>query len=104
MKYQLFKKREQAMSQCLRIVLTMNLPEDFLHNFIKKSARQLDLEGTVQLESDNTIRIIACGSKQSIESFLDALHAQGAKHFLDAVEVEPFIKDRDFRGVFRVIE
>lgn len=92
------------MSQCLRIVLTMNLPEDFLHNFIKKNARALDLEGTVQLEAGNVIRIIACGSKESIESFLDALHTQAAKHFLDAVEVEPFIKDKDYRGVFRVIE
>lgn len=92
------------MSQCLRIVLTMNLPEDFLHSFIKKSARDLDLEGTVQLEANDTIRIIACGTKNAIESFLDELHAAGAKHFKDAVEVEPFIKDRDYRGVFRVIE
>ncbi|MGE0009184.1 MAG: hypothetical protein AB7F19_01470 [Candidatus Babeliales bacterium] len=92
------------MSQCLRIVVTMNLPEDFLHNFIKKSARDLDLEGTVQLEADDIICIIACGSKISVEMFLDALHAAGAKYFKDAVEVEPFIKDRDYRGVFRVIE
>lgn len=91
------------MSQCLRIVLTMNLPEDFLHNVIKKTARALDLEGTVQLESGNTIRIIACGSKEAIESFLDSLHAQAAQ-FLDALEIEPFIKDKDYRGVFRVIE
>lgn len=92
------------MSQCLRIVLTMNLPEDFLHNFIKKSARALYLEGTVQLEADDTIRIIACGTKEAIEAFLDALHAQGAQYFKDAIAIEPFIKDKDYRGVFRVIE
>ncbi len=92
------------MSQCLRIVFTMDVPQDFLHRFVKKSARDLDLEGTAQLEQEKTVKIVACGKKESIEAFLDMLHEKGAKHFLDIFEIEPFIKNRDYRGVFRIIE
>lgn len=92
------------MSQCLRIVLMMDIPDDFLHEFIKKNARNLDLEGTAQLDQQKTVKIVACGKKEAIDQFLDMLHQKGAKHFLEPLEIEPFIKDRDYRGVFRIIE
>lgn len=92
------------MSQCLRINFTMDIPKNFLHAFIQKNARLLQLEGTVQIEGQNNIRIIVCGKKENIDQFVDLLHKRAIKEELTNMQFEPFISDKDFRGVFRVIE
>ena len=92
------------MSQCLRISLTMTISKNFLHTFIQKHARLLQLEGTVQLESVNIVKIIICGKKENLDQFVDFLHKRAAKEAIENIELEPFISEKDFRGVFRVIE
>lgn len=92
------------MSQCLRISFSMELPENFLHTFIQKHARSLHLEGTVQVEANSAVKVIVCGKKEDLDSFVDLLHKRAAKDALESIELEPFISDKDFRGVFRVIE
>lgn len=92
------------MSQCLRITFTMDVPKNFLHTFIQKHARSLHLEGTVQLENGNNIKVIVCGKKESLDQFVDLLHKKGTQEEFGNMEFEPFISDKDFRGVFRVIE
>lgn len=92
------------MSQCLRISFSMDVPKDFLHTFIQKHARSLQLEGTVQVESTSVVKIIICGKKESLDEFVDLLHKRAAKEELENMELEPFISEKDFRGVFRVIE
>ncbi len=92
------------MSQCLRISFTMDVPKSFLHTFIQKHARSLQLEGMVQTEGSNVVKVIVCGKKESLDEFVDLLHKRAAKEELDNMEFEPFISEKDFRGVFRVIE
>lgn len=93
------------MKKCLKITFTGKWPKNFLHDFVQKHARKFDIEGTVQkVESLGKIRIIACGMAGELDDFLDILHAGGSKISLEDIEIEPFLKDKDYRGVFRVIE
>ena len=94
------------MIQCLRIFFSIVLPKKLLHN-IQKKAKDLKLEGTVQTtyhEQHADLRIVVCGSKQAIADFIDYLHLEITEKVLLPPEIEPFIKDKDFRGVFRIIE
>lgn len=93
------------MNKCLRVSFGGNLPEDFLHNVIQKNAKKLNLEGTVQhVLAENKVKIIVCGDKDDVDQFLDSLHKGAGKIALEGLEIEPFLKDKDYRGVFRVIE
>lgn len=94
------------MNKCLRIMLTGEYPPNFMTNFIQKNAKKFDLEGTAQLVSakENQIRITICGSPQALDDFIDLLY-EGTKGFvLHDLEIEPFLKDKDYRQIFRVIE
>ncbi len=92
------------MNKCLRITFSGDFPPDFFRSFIQRNAQKLRVEGTVQLVQKNIVRIIVCGSKESVDSFVDVLHKGSADVFIEDIEIEPFLKDKDYRGVFRVIE
>ena len=91
------------MNQCVKITLVVKTSEELLKNLIKKHAERLAIEGVGNIENSDTIKIVANGSNNAIDEFIDALYDgyKGAKPTI--IEVEPFMKDRDYRGVFRVI-
>lgn len=92
------------MAQCLRIRFLCKVSDAFLQNCIQKNAKKLDLEGTAQID-DNAILIVVCGSKDSINQFVDVLHNEiNTKLAAESIEIEPFIKEKDYRGVFRIIQ
>ncbi len=92
------------MNKCLRIVFTADFPEGFLRSFIQKEAQKFNIEGIVQVASEKEIRIVACGTKDEVDEFLDSLHKGSSKCIPEDIQIEPFLKDKDYRGVFRVIE
>jgi len=93
------------MNKCLRITLGKTVPEGFLRSFVQRHARKLDLEGAAQVTAtDGEVRIDVCGPKDALESFLDLLHKGTAAYRPKEITVEPFLKEKDYRGVFRVIE
>ena len=92
------------MNQCLRIVFTSKSKPEEVFDFIQKHAQKYDLEGIVQMVEANHMRIVVCGHRDNIENFLDMLHKDAQQRKMEKIEVEPFLKDRDYRGVFRVIE
>jgi len=92
------------MNKCLRITFTADVSSDVLRSFIQKNARKMCIEGTAQLVGPQKVRIIACGTKDDVDLFLDIIHKGTATCVPEDIEVEPFIKDKDYRGVFRVIE
>ncbi|HZW61443.1 MAG TPA: acylphosphatase [Candidatus Babeliales bacterium] len=92
------------MNKCLKITFSGDFPEDFFQNFIQKNAKKLKVEGTVQFIEHNLVKIIACGTKEAVDAFLDVLHKGSGEIFLEDIEIEPFLKEKDYRGVFRVIE
>jgi hypothetical protein len=89
--------------KCLRIVITAQVPSNFLQSFVQKHAKSLRLEGTAQEVAGKTkeIRINICGAGDQLDEFIDLLYTQ-----LDPEDmvIEPFLKDKDFREVFRIIE
>lgn len=93
------------MSQCLRITFAVDdTVKSVLAQTIQKEAKKLNIEGLVQIEDSDRLRIIACGFKDKIEVFLDLLYKQVALQACDDMAIEPFFKDKDYRGVFRIIE
>ncbi len=93
------------MNKCLRITFGGDVPESFLTSFIQKHARKLNLEGMAQqIDSEGLVRVVVCGDRNDIDAFLDLLHKGAASFSPENLEVEPFLKDKDYRGAFRVIE
>lgn len=95
-------KKGRVMKKCLKITL-MTLDSAF-RDVVQGAARKLDLEGTVQFVDPKEIVIIACGSKENIDAFLDNLHQGFGSTVPEEVQVEPFLKEKDYRGIFRVLE
>lgn len=93
------------MKKCLKIAFSVPPSKEFLQTTVLQNARDLEIEGTAQVAlPENIIRIIACGSKQAIDSFLDIIHKEIVKLHINDIEVEPFLKEKDYRGVFRILE
>lgn len=92
------------MNQCIRIMIIIEGQKESLHSLVKKYALECALEGMVQAISDTKVRVVACGNRDNVDKFIDALHKGVSEKLIDNLEVEPFMKDRDYRGVFRVIE
>lgn len=92
------------MSQCMRINLIIKGDKSHIQTLVKKYAHEYNLEGLLQSADDQAVKVVACGDGGEIEAFMGALHKEFAKDNLNIAEIEPFLKDRDYRGVFRVIE
>lgn len=92
------------MKKCVKIIVQGKFPEGFLFNFVKQQVQSLELEGTGQMIEENTIRIILCGDPNIIDKFMDHLHKYTQADGITSIELEPFLKEKDYRGVFRIIE
>lgn len=92
------------MKKCLKITLMSNSIDDIFRDSVQTAARKLDVEGTVQFLEPNQTIIIACGSKDNIDAFLDNLHQGFGITVPEDVQVEPFLKEKDYRGIFRILE
>ncbi len=92
------------MKKCLRVLVSSQFPEGFLHGFVQKHARQMGLEGSAQFMGSDQLRIIVCGEKEIVDDFLDILFKGDKEWRAENIVAEPFVKDKDYRGVFRVIE
>ena len=88
------------MNKCLRIMMISDLA-DSGKAFVQKQARKFFLEGAVQADEEGKTKIIVFGPKPKVDSFIDSLHKNKS---LNEIEIEPFLKDKDYRGVFRIIE
>ena len=75
---------------------------DTFKSFIQKQANSLGIEGTVQHDGEGLV-VYACGLTEKLDQFIDSLYKGLDKSKLKNVTVEPFVSEKDFRGVFRVI-
>lgn len=93
------------MNKCLKINFASDYPTGFLQKFVQKNARDLGLEGLAQVMPGerNTI-VLVCGPKEDVDAFVDLLHKGTKDVQLKDIAVEPFLKVKDYRGVFRVLE
>lgn len=91
------------MKRCLKIVVSIKVDEA-LRTFLQKQAAQHAIEGTVHIPDKETVSIIACGESDNLDLFLDEIYKGHRANKPLHVEIEPFLKDKDYRGVFRIIE
>lgn len=92
------------MKKCVKITFNVPLKKDFLHHFIQKQARSLALEGVAQVTAPDTVKVIVYGEMDAIDDLVDLIHKEAHTYKITKIEIEPFLKDRDYRGIFRVIE
>jgi len=92
------------MNKCLKIIVHIKPQKRLIQAVIQQHARDLALEGLVQPIAVDRLKIIACGKKEQVDLFVDMLHRESAQEDIQDIEIEPFLKDKDYRGVFRVIE
>lgn len=92
------------MNKCMNITIEAKFPEGYLQTKIVKYARDNHLEGVGQKSGESSVKILICGTVEALDNFLDLLHKDLAQLELQSFDVVPFLKDRDYRGVFRVIE
>jgi acylphosphatase len=92
------------MSLCLRVRFSIESSGDAVRLFIQKQAKELSIEGTAHFPDAKTVQMVVCGERAQVDSFIDALHAKSTKYKIDNIELEPFLKTKDYRSSFRVIE
>lgn len=92
------------MKKCLKIALRASAPDSLIQEVQKKGSK-LGIEGTLQfVPSENELKIIVCGLKEQVDQFVDLLHKEIAKIGITDLNIEPFVKIKDYRGAFRIIE
>lgn len=91
------------MNKCLRVILSLKSYDEDLIPYIQKAAKKIKVEGTIQQQDKKTVKIIVCGDTEDVDAFMDVVY-KGKDEKPVSVDVEPFLKDRDYRGVFRIIE
>jgi acylphosphatase len=91
------------MKKCLKISFGVAGSSSLMGDIHKKGAK-LGIEGTIQVVSGNELRIIVCGLKDQVDKFVDLLHKEAAQAGITDLNIEPFVKAKDYRGAFRVIE
>ncbi|MFA6991634.1 MAG: acylphosphatase [bacterium] len=90
------------MRKCLLITITGSVQIEAYKLFIQKNAGVLGIEGTIQGGNDGLI-LHACGVSDKLDNFIDLLYKGIEKSKLKDILVEPFVTEKDYRGVFRII-
>lgn len=90
------------MRKCLIIKVYGKVQANTHKILIQKSAKSLNIEGTVQNQEDG-ILIHACGISDSLDKFIDKIYESIDKSKIVNLEAEPFVSEKDYRGAFRII-
>jgi acylphosphatase len=92
------------MRKCLKIQITGSVQSAAHKASIQKHAQSLGIEGTIQNLGTDSVVIHCCGLSVNLDQFIDFLY-KGTSHSgqLQELSTEPFVKEKDFRGVFRII-
>lgn len=91
------------MGRCLRIMVKAEKWKDSWNSDIQKNAKKFEVEGVLQSAGDDVIKIVACSKDDQLDDFVDYLYDFFSTIGATVEELEPFINERDYRGIFRVI-
>lgn len=76
-----------------------------LGTVVEKIARERALEGSLYRQNQQDIELVVAGEKEGVEHVLDFVYEWAKADVVDcAVTVEALLKERDYRGIFRVID
>ncbi len=91
------------MKQCIKIIITGQVQSLSYKEVIQKQAQKLHIEGTLQNHEGDDILIFACGQSDNLDELIDHIYKGTSDIKIRDVVIEPFINEKNFRGVFRVI-
>jgi acylphosphatase len=91
------------MKQCVKIIITGHVQSVSYKEFIQKQAQKLHIEGTLQSHEVDDVLIVACGQSNDLDELIDHIYKGTPDIKIRDVIIEPFINEKNFRGVFRVI-
>ena len=91
------------MKQNVRIQITGSIQGVGYREYVQKYATKLEIEGTIQNLSDQSIIIFASGQADDLDTFIDHLYKGSTKSKVSEVLVEPLLNGKTFRGVFRIL-
>jgi len=92
------------MKQCVKIHVMGKVQGVGYRSYVQKYAQKLAIEGFVQNLDDGAVTILACGTSDKLDQFIDEVYKGSASTKVQDVAVEPVMQIKDFRGVFRIIE
>jgi len=94
------------MQKCVKLVVRCDHHQlGSVRALIETAAKQYDVEGTLYVQRPAHLQIVVAGEKELVDQFIDQLHHalhDGAMSV--SLEIEASLKERDYRGVFRIIE
>ena len=91
------------MSRCIKMAFALDKPSEKFLQAIQKHARTFQIEGLLMAHPGEGLKVIACGEGESIDAFLDALDEVVVKYGGQHISSDSFLKDKDYRGVFRIM-
>ena len=91
------------MRKCLKITVLGKVQGVSYRAFVQKNAQTLAIEGTVQNAEDGSVIIYACGGSDNLDKLIDLLYKGTTQSSVKDIVAEPFLNEKDFRGVFRII-
>ena len=98
------------MRKCVKMIVTDYHDVDVFYKALKKRANVGAVEGVAEPLSDEELQIVVYGPKESVDEFVGAVEdtvitiAEEGDDQASELMVEPFIKEEDYRGVFRFIK
>jgi len=91
------------MKQCVKMHVTGKVQGVGFRDFAQKQAQILQIEGAIQNVDNGEVSILACGSSSNLDTFIEQMYKGSPASKVLNVAVEPFLNNKDFRGVFRII-
>ncbi len=91
------------MKKSLRITVTCANAERAKRDFIQKRAQGFGLEGVVQQPQEDQLIMYVSGLFDRVDDFVDLLYLGAAGYVFKDIEIDS-CDNRDYRGVFRVVE
>jgi hypothetical protein len=93
-----------VVEKCLKILFNADVAKAGLQKVLQTCTKKVAVEGVAQMFAENNIRIIVCGSVENVDIFIDLMYQELGKANIEEPVIEPFLKDRDYRGIFRIVE
>ena len=91
------------MRKGVKIFITGKFNHKIFDEFVLKLASQLGIQGSLQVFDNNTLVVYAIGEMENIEFLIDDIYGEASGASIEELSVKPLDEDRDFRGIFRVI-
>ena len=93
------------LKRTIKITVLGHVKDEIYKRFTQKQAQDLAIEGVVQDQAEEGgLVIYACGPSDNLEKFIDLLYKGPSGKPVEDVYAEPFVKEKDYRGVFRIID